>query len=240
MEQRGVKIFYGHQEANASIEENGRILAGEIRRLAEENGIEKFNVIAHSKGGLDIRYAISQLGIGSYIASLTTMSTPHNGSRTVDALLKCPDAAVRAVGWFTDVWMRICGDKNPASYEVFHSLSTEFARKFNEQNPDSTGIYYQSFAFVMKYCFSDMLLFLPYLVVAAFEGKNDGLLAPRAVRWGEFRGIYTGAGRRGVSHCDEVDLRRHALSRKPAGENEISDMPGFYCRVVRELGAKGF
>lgn len=70
LEQRGVRIYYGYQDANATIEENARRLAEEIHRLVKETGMEKWNVIAHSKGGLDMRYAISQLDIAPRIISL--------------------------------------------------------------------------------------------------------------------------------------------------------------------------
>lgn len=43
--------------------------------MTEETGCEKVNIIAHSKGGLDSRYAISRLGMDQYTASLTTINS---------------------------------------------------------------------------------------------------------------------------------------------------------------------
>lgn len=85
-ENDGNKVFYGNQDSNGTIEDNAFVLKNRIETIINETGAERLNVIAHSKGGLDIRYAISSLGMGKYIASLTTVSTPHNGSKTIDKL----------------------------------------------------------------------------------------------------------------------------------------------------------
>ena len=98
LESAGCRIFYGNQDSNASIETNGAHLARRIDEILAETGAEKVNIIAHSKGGLDARYAISTLGMGDRVASLTTMSTPHHGSKTVDLLLRVPDCLVRFAG----------------------------------------------------------------------------------------------------------------------------------------------
>lgn len=213
-----------------------------IRKIyAEKNKVEKVNVIAHSKGGLDIRYAISNLGIEDKVATVTTIATPHNGSITIDRILKLPDIIVRCAAKTVDLVMTICGDSTPDSYRVFYEFSTEFAKKFNKENPDKESIYYQSYAFVMRNMLSDILMWFPYFIVKISEGPNDGLLAPHSVKWGEFKGVYNGTGNRGISHCDEVDLRRKRFTKKEKkNENEISDITQFYLEVVNELAKKGF
>lgn len=238
LEQLGCKIYYGNQDSNADIETNGQTIAKRINEIIEETGADKVNIIAHSKGGLDARYAISTLHAGDKVASLTTVNTPHNGSKTVDLLMKFPQPIVRFVGFCTDCWFRVLGDKKPSSYRVFRLFTTKGAERFNLDNPDQEGIYYQSYAFVMKNPSSDLFLWLTNLVVGMVEGENDGLLTPDAVRWTNFRGIYRGVGNRGISHCDEVDMRRRPLSRK-TGEG-VSDIVDFYKDVVKELGEMGF
>lgn len=238
LEKQGCRIYYGGQDSNGTIEDNGKVLAERIQEIVDKEGVEKVNVIAHSKGGLDIRYAISSLHMAEHVASLTTMSTPHNGSLTVDRLFHLPKCIIRFVAACSDLCLRICGDKNPNAYRVFESFTTEFCRRFNEENPNAEGVYYQSFAFIMKKNFSDILMVIPHFVVKFFEGDNDGLLAPRAVQWGNFRGVYMENSRRGISHCDEVDLRRKRFTKK-SGDG-ISDIVEFYEQVVKELGDRGF
>lgn len=238
LERLGCRVYYGGQDGNASIETNGKIIAKRIREIIDETGEEKLNVIAHSKGGMEIRYVISTMGLDSQIASVTTMNTPHHGSETVDALMKRFHGLIRFGCRCMDLWMRLLGDKRPNTYEAVQSFTTAYTKRFNEENPDREGIYYQSYGFVMKNAFSDIFLAWTYPVVYFFEGENDGLLAPRAVKWTNFRGVYRGNSNRGISHCDQVDLRRRRLTGK--GGEGVSDMVDFYVSVVRELEEMGF
>lgn len=238
LEQLGCKIYYGNQDSNATTETNGRVIKERIEEIMAETGSDKVNILAHSKGGLDARYAISTLEMGKYVASLTTISTPHNGSKTVDILMGLPDVLVRLAGKCADVSLRLCGDKTPNSYKVFHEFTTSQAREFNEKNPDYEGTYYQSYAFVMKNPFSDIFMGFPNFVVNLLEGENDGLLTPEAVQWGEFRGIVRGNSIRGISHCDEVDMRRMKFTKKQG--KGVADIVEFYKTVVMELVEKGF
>lgn len=237
LEKTGCKIYYGGQDANGSLEANGELLKKRIREVIELTGAKKLNVIAHSKGGMEIRYVISTLGMGEWIASVTTMNTPHNGSETVDALLKLPGGLIRFGSKCTDLWMKLLGDRNPDTYGAINSFTTEYARRFNEANPDMEGIYYQSYGFVMKNAFSDIFLAWTYPVVYYFEGENDGLLAPRAVKWTNFQGVYRGNSNRGISHCDQVDLRRRRMTKK-AGEG-VSDIVDVYVDAVKKLEELG-
>jgi len=238
LEKLGCTIFYGNQDSNADAETNGRIIARRIDEIIATTGTEKVNIIAHSKGGLDCRYAISSLGIGDKVASLTTISTPHHGSKTVDLLMRLPKPLIKFVGFCTDCWFRLIGDNSPNSYQVFDSFTTASARAFNLANPDDERVYYQSYAFVMKSPFSDVLMWFPRLVVGLIEGENDGLLTPEAAKWSNFRGVYLGVGRRGISHCDEVDLRRRRFS-KHTGEG-VSDIIDVYRSIIDDLRERGF
>lgn len=237
LKEAGCTVHFGYQDSNADIETNGKHLLQRINQIIKETGAEKVNIIAHSKGGLDCRYAISTLGAGDRVASLTTISTPHHGSKTVDLLMKFPDPLIRLVGFCTDCWFRIIGDKKPNSYQVFHSFTTVGATKFNAETPDYPGVIYYSYAFVMKNPFSDIFMWFPNLVINLLEGENDGLLTPDSVKWGEFKGIHRGVGRRGISHCDEVDMRRIPLSRK-SGEG-VSDILNVYEKILSDLYQNG-
>lgn len=237
LKKMGCDIYYGTQDSNASVETNGKHIADRIQKIIEKTGAEKINIIAHSKGGLDARYAISTCGMGKYVASLTTISTPHHGSNTVDTLMKLPNPLVRFAGKCTDIVFRFIGDMKPDSYKVFQLFTTEMMENFNRENPDVEGVYYQSYAFVMHSPFSDMFLFVPSLIVWCIEGPNDGLLTPDAVRWGNFKGIYKSNIQRGISHCDEVDMRRKRFTKKK-GEG-VSDIVELYMDIVtglKELG----
>lgn len=79
LERNGAQIFYGKQDSADTVEESARYLCERIDEILEETGAAKVNIIAHSKGGLDAKYAIAKLGAANKICSVTTINTPHKG-----------------------------------------------------------------------------------------------------------------------------------------------------------------
>lgn len=79
LQANGAAIYYGNHPSAASVEDSAKELDARIRQIISETKCEKVNIIAHSKGGLDCRYALSALGTDAYVASLTTINTPHRG-----------------------------------------------------------------------------------------------------------------------------------------------------------------
>ena len=234
----GNRVFYGCQDSNGTIEDNAYTLKERIEKIILATGAEKLNVIAHSKGGLDMRYAICQLGTAPYVASLTTINTPHNGSKTIDAILTLPQLPIKLGSGCTDLWMRILDDKAPHTYKTIQSFSTGFARQFNQDNPDEPDIYYQSYACIMNKNISDIFMLIPYSVVKMIEGENDGFLTPDGVMHGDFKGIIKSNSGRGISHCDEVDMRRRRFTKK-SGDG-VSDILELYREILQTLKDKEF
>ena len=239
LQKEGARIFYGYQDSWATIETNAGMLAKRVNEILEETGAEKLNLIAHSKGGLDSRYMITTLGLADKIATLTTVSTPHRGSRTLDKLYKAPGFLFKLVGIYVNFVNRMLGDKKPDFVRTCHQFTTAEAERFNKENPDAEGVFYQSYATVMKHPMSDFLLWICNAVISRVEGENDGLVAAWSAKWTNFRGVLRSASGRGISHADSVDWRRHCFSRKSV-EGKISDMPRFYVHVVRDLVKKGY
>jgi len=241
LENHGCKVFYGHQDANATVHDNAIMIKKSLENALRESGCDKINIIAHSKGGIDSRYMISSLGEYHKVASLSTVDAPHHGSETVDFLLGFPDILVRLTGKITDFFMYIQGDRKPDSYQVFQELTTDYMKKFNAENPDMPGIYYQSFGFRMKSPLSDIIMAFPYSVIKIIEkADTDGLLTERSMKWTNFRGMYTSPDKRGISHCDTTDLRRRPFSKKnPSSALEVSDIVDFYINMVSELRERG-
>ncbi|MDO5559951.1 MAG: alpha/beta hydrolase [Oscillospiraceae bacterium] len=240
LRKHGAEVYFGHQDANADIEKNSQMIAERIRKLTSMTGVPKVNIIAHSKGGLEARYLVSTLGMKDHIASVTTVNTPHNGSYTIDRILRLPRVIIRFISICTDLWMRITGDRHCDTYKALHQLSTAYAKQFNVNNPDCSDVFYQSFGFKMKSISSDLVMSFPYLVVHHFDGDNDGLLSERSVRWTNFHGMYTSPERRGISHVDQVDMRRKKFSSKPpSGDLEVSDITDFYLKIADDLRKRG-
>ncbi|MGD0022578.1 MAG: hypothetical protein ABSC54_09785 [Smithellaceae bacterium] len=105
----------------------------------------KFNIIGHSHGGLYTRYAITNLGIAPYVASLTTVDSPHRGSY-IDQIELDIVKAIPALGSLIAGAIPFTGD--PAKLAANDTdLSVDYMTKvFNPNTPNVKGIYYQSFS----------------------------------------------------------------------------------------------
>lgn len=238
LSEMGAVLFYGQQDSWARVEDNAKSIKARIRQILDETESEKVNIIAHSKGGLEARMAASSLGMGDQIASITTIGTPHRGSKTIDKLLKAPDSLFNVAAFAVDNWIGLIGDTKPDFYAVCRDFSTEYAEKFNRENPDVPGVYYQSYAGIMKTPFSDINLSTANIIVKLIEGDNDGLVSVESAKWGSHFTLLTGKTNRGVSHYDEIDFRRSPLSMKSetAGVLDICDV---YRAIVEDLAARG-
>ena len=134
LEINGAKVFYGNQQSAASVEESGKELAERIKKVCEETGSEKVNIIAHSKGGLDTRYAVSKLGIAPYVASITTVNTPHRGCEFADYLLgKAPQKLRDSVAAGYNAALRKIGDFHPDFISAVTDLTASKCRELNQE-----------------------------------------------------------------------------------------------------------
>lgn len=86
LEKNGARIYYGNHNSASSVAESAKQLKARILEITKESGCEKVNIIAHSKGGLDVRYMLSDGEAAERVASLTTINTPHRGCRFADYL----------------------------------------------------------------------------------------------------------------------------------------------------------
>lgn len=228
----GAKLYYGNQEALGTTAYNAEDIKARIMAVIRETGCEKVNLIAHSKGGLDARYAISKLNMAPYVASLTTISTPHRGCRFVDGACKLPEGFYRFVANVFDRTFRHFGDRSPDFYTATRQFSTDYSAAFNKAVPDAEGVYYQSYASVMTHWYSDLLLSFPYLLAKAAEGENDGLVSIKSAKWGIFQGTFRNRFSRGISHGDIIDLKRQ--------DYRDFDVLEAYVSIVSGLREKGF
>lgn len=232
LKRNGARIYYGNQEAWGTIQANGEDIKKRIFEILEETGCEKVNILAHSKGGLDARYAISTLQMAPYVASLTTISTPHRGCKAIDLALHIPDGIYQMIARQMNRYFSLLGDQHPDFYTASRQFSTAYAKRFNEENPDCEGVYYQSVMSVMSGFRSHYLLCLPYLLIQRLEGENDGLVSVSSSQWGKFLGVWRNDRKRGISHGDIIDLTREDYAHFDVREH--------YVELVMQLKEFGF
>lgn len=238
LEEHGARLYYGQQDCWASTAVNAAALKERAEEILRETGAEKLNLVAHSKGGLEARMLASSLGFGDRIASITTIATPHRGSKTVDQLFAIPKGLFHIAAFAVNNWIRLVGDRKPDFLEVCKGFTTAHMEEFNRQNPDVPGIFYQSYACVMSHPFSDINLSTANFVVGRIEGPNDGLVSVESARWGERCTVLRANGFRGISHLDAIDLRRAPLTRR-SGPG-VSDICDVYVRILKDLKNRGY
>ncbi|HEY9061010.1 MAG TPA: triacylglycerol lipase [Pseudobacteroides sp.] len=228
----GAKVYYGNQEAFGTVEYNAQDIKNKILEVMSETGCEKVNIIAHSKGGIDARYMISKLEMEDYVASLTLIAVPNQGSKIIDFIYWLPKWFHQGAGKIIDKYFRLIGDKNPDFFTSTRQISTHYCKKFNEEIKDSEKVFYQSYAVAMNNLFSDYVLTIPYLILRILGGDNDGLVEVESAQWGEFRGILKNRYSRGISHGDIIDLRKDSYKGFDVREK--------YIEIVADLKGRGY
>ena len=216
LKKRGARVFFGGHDAWGTFEDNARQIAGALEKALAKTGCEKVNIIAHSKGGIDARYLISSMGADSKVASLTTISTPHCGSKTLGDFACKARPMFRLISPLVNGFFRLSGDVTPDFFGVCRAIAPQRMGEFNRQNPDAPGVYYQHYAALMSSTASDAVFSLTHFIIRAYDGENDGIVAVSSVPYGraeDFKGILYTRVRRGVSHSDATDYRRRPFLR---------------------------
>ncbi len=229
----GAEVYYGKQQSSSSVARSAEEIRRTILKVIEETGAGKVNIIAHSKGGLDSRYAISCLGMDEYVATLTTINTPHKGCDMVDNLLnKIPSSIVAFIAKrYNGIFSKL-GDENPDFMAGVYDLSAVRAGKYDEEMPDSPLVSYRSVMTVMRSASSaGFPLNIGYKMIKKLNGENDGLVWERSAIHGEYR-LIRPATKRGISHGDVIDLNRENING--------FDVREFYVDMLFRLRQEGY
>ena len=209
LEKMGARVHLVKVPAVGSVAQRAEALVAAVRSL----DAERVNVIAHSMGGLDARYAISALGLSARVASLTTIGSPHRGTPIAD------------IG--TSVGSRLgllaMLKKLGLDLAAFYDLTTERMVAFNQKVPDAKGVAYGCYlAHLPKGPRGSARVLWPayrYLLSAA--GQNDGLVPTSSQSWGEVFGTIE------ADHWGQI------------GWSTAFDAPAFYEQVMTELRGRG-
>jgi triacylglycerol lipase len=126
-----------------SSEVRGAQLAEDVDRALADTGACKVNIIAHSQGGLDVRYMIGSLGYGDVVASVVTVSTPHRGTPLADIGLGLIPGLTEPLVNAIIAWLRVDSEdplNDPDIRAALHSFSVARAASFAEENPDDPRV----------------------------------------------------------------------------------------------------
>jgi triacylglycerol lipase len=137
----GAVVYTASVSQSNSTEVRGEQLLKELQTLKAKYGHAKFNLVGHSHGGNTIRYVAAVAP--DLVASVTTMGTPHQGSKVADGLAAVTSAtgtqaAVAAVvNGLSSLIATLSGSSgNPQNaLASLKSLSTSGAADFNRRFP---------------------------------------------------------------------------------------------------------
>ena len=235
LKKNGATIYYGEHNSAAAVADSAVELEKRIEEIVRQTGCEKVNIIAHSKGGLDSRAAIAMTSAGKYVASLTTINTPHRGCEFADYLLtEIPEKQQKMIAERYNSVAAKLGDKDPDFLAAVYDLTSQKCRERNEIVHDDPGVFYQSVGSVLQKASSGRFpLNFTYHLVKYFDGENDGLVGIKSFEWGSsLKMLRNTEMKRGISHADMIDLNRENIKGL--------DIREFYVQLVSDLRKMGF
>ncbi len=140
----------------ATSEVRAQAVAKQIDDILARTGKAKVNLVGHSQGGLDARVLASPngLGYGDRIASVTTVATPHRGSKVADAVLGIVDnLPAKTVDDLTGSILKLLEktayelQTDPALRDQVKLLSEKYMKEvFNPKYNDDPNVAYKSYA----------------------------------------------------------------------------------------------
>jgi triacylglycerol lipase len=235
LEDNGADVYITSVNAMDSTANKAAQWRAQVLQILAVTGKAKINLIGHSHGTLYTRYAISNLGMASKVASHTSIAGPHRGSVIADMIMGIiPNCMEPLVGSALNlVFALLMGDVNGNSVANGYDLvRSNMINVFNPNTPNMSGVYYQSYAYKIKNIAGAGMLGVTWLAMLPFEGANDGLVSVTSAQWGTFRGTIEGswwAG--GVNHMAAVGL----LSLATPGY----DAPDFFVGIASDLKSRG-
>jgi triacylglycerol lipase len=233
---QGFQVYALQTDAFQSVAYRGKQLAIQIDEVLALTGASRVHVIAHSQGGLDIRYAISTLGYGDRISTVVTIASPHQGVQIVDMALQLIPAWVERVANIVDkVANALLGGNNDVMAQLHDLTHTYVTETFNPQNPDDPRVAYYSYAGLtqanpfVNQRLTDIvnpLLVGTLQLISKVEGDNDGLVPVSSAQWGTYLGAVA------ADHWDEI-------GQPPAMFHPSFDHLSFYDALAQFLGRGG-
>lgn len=199
--------------------------ARELSAAIPDDG-EKAHLIGHSAGGLDARFLVASKGLkrSASVATITTISTPHQGCIIADLMTKLTPGNIMLVPHLTHF------------SAVVGTFTTTFMQKFNETISDSPDVQYSSYAGITGFAARgalDPAFAVSYPLILANEGPNDGLVSVKSAKWGTFKEELP------ADHVEEVGMHWSATGRvlDAVGLTAFNHLQ-FFEKLVADLGAK--
>ncbi len=233
LEENGASVYYGNHNSASPVAESAGQLKKRLFEIVGETGCGKVNIIAHSKGGLDARYLLSDPEAARHVASLTTINTPHRGCRFADYLFeKTSEKFKKTLADTYNAAAAKLGDTDPDFLDAVLDLTYKKCEERNKSLTDPTDVLCHSVGSIQRKATSGRFpLNLTNRFVRYFDGENDGLVGADSFEWGSKFEMLVPSGKRGISHSDMIDLNRENIKG--------FDVREFYVQLVSDLREAG-
>lgn len=182
LKDKGYVVYHSNVAWAAGVEKRADDLKENLLKILKETRAEKVNIIAHSMGGLDARHMMfndrNDGEIHQRVASLTTISTPHEGSPFAD--------------WGLDnlTLLHLLIQKLGVDLSALKDLRTDTCKTFNEHQDVKEfemackgTIEFQTYAGKQDFWGVFSGLKIPFEIIRKAEGENDGMVSVRSARW---------------------------------------------------------
>ncbi len=139
----GHAVFVSRQDPINDSEVRGAEVVDYAKQVLAMTGKARVNLVGHSQGGFDARYAASVLG--DRVASVTTVAAPMAGDPIADLALSTDPAAQQAMQALLDLYGAVSGFDSDAKAQI-EALSAAGAAAFFQKHPDDPRVAYFSIA----------------------------------------------------------------------------------------------
>ena len=232
LKNKGYIVYHSDVAWAAGVEKRADNLKENLLNILKETHTEKINIIAHSMGGLDARHMMfndrNHGEIHKHVASLTTISTPHEGSPFAD--------------WGLDNLTSLHSliQKLGIDLNALKDLRTDTCKTFNEHQAvkefeitckDTTK--FQTYAGKQNFWGVFSGLKIPFEIIRKTEGENDGMVSVRSARW---RDEYFKGTMDKTDHLNEIgwwDPDQLLASEGP--EELLQRIHNFYAGIAGQL-----
>lgn len=229
LKNRGYSVYTATTDGFGTIENNAEQLKEFILNVLKKENVQKVNIIAHSKGGLDAKYMIQNLDTEDCVASLTTLCSPHKGSPIASFILKFPKFIVKFIAFWINLIYKIFGDKKPDALTVCKQLKNNSITDNTLLN-FSENVYCQSYSTTLKKSRDDFIMGIPLKFYKHLENSSsDGLVSTDSAKFGIYRGDCIDDS---ISHSQIVDFM--------AGKRKKEKIYSFYNNLCNDLAEMGF
>jgi triacylglycerol lipase len=175
-------------------------------------------IIAHSMGGLDARYMISELGMDDRVPALLTITTPHRGSPYADW---CIENLGKKLGGLH--LMNILG----LDVRAINDLTTENCRRFNRAIKNSPGVQYFSISAARPWHRVPPWAVHSHRIITSAEGDNDSLVSVQSSTWGQHLGVWP------ADHFHTINHRFVMEIKQPTG-----DITPLWMKAITQVTSK--